>query len=95
VALILLFGSDPPRYRLLFCLLPFFAGIVVGVYLGSRSFCCLSEEGQEDVWRVVRRGSLAPRRAFTDDGWRFRIYAGIAVITGWLSSGLLTAWYGF
>jgi hypothetical protein len=85
--------ADPPRYGRFVCLLPFLAGIVVGAYFGNRAARNL--EDPADAGRVYLLGAFAPRSAFTTAGRRFRTYAGVAVLAGWLASGLLMAFYGF
>ena len=92
--LYLLFGFDPPRSGLVACLLPGLIGTVVGTYFGYRSLADVIEDGG-DAWRVFWLGPLTPRSAFTDAGWRFRIYAGVAMVSGWLASGLLVAFSGY
>jgi hypothetical protein len=93
VPLCVLLRSDGPRYRLLVCLTPLLAGVIVGSYLGDRSFHHLAEF--EDPWRVALRGSFSPRGAFTRVGWRLRVYSGIAVLAGLLGTAALMAFFGF
>ncbi len=74
---------------------PGLAGLAVGAYLGDRSLHNLSEDHNADPWRVFWLGVFVPRSAFTEAGWHFRIYAGFAVVSGWIGSGVLMAFYSY
>lgn len=43
----------------------------VAVYLVARALRELREAGSEAAWRVMKRGFLARRDEFTDDGWKY------------------------